>query len=399
MSVLAIDAGTTGVTAVVVTPEGTIAREGLPGVRPALPPAGLGGALAGGDLAGHTGGQPGGGHRVYRVTTSGPSASPTSARRCCCGTARRWARPARAIVWQDRRTARHLHAHAREGHEERISELTGLRLDPYFSGTKLVWLAEEEPNTWALVEDGRYAVGTVDSYLVARMTRGAVARHGRVQRAPHAALRPGEGRLERRALRAVRVPRDALPEVVPSWGEIATTDPQVVPRTRAADRRDRRRPAVRAVRPGLLRRRRRASAPTAPGRSSSPTPGTEVVRSDAGLLSTAAWKSPRGRADLRPRGRHLRDRRGRAVAARRHPDRRLGRGDRGGRVDGRGLRGRGVRACADRPRRAGLGPARPRHDHRHHPGYDARAPRPRHSGGDRVRGARRRRHAARTHRH
>ena len=54
----------------------------------------------------------------------------------------------------------------------RLAELTGLRLDPYFSGTKLIWLAEHEPHTWALVQEGRYAVGTVDSYLIARMTRG-----------------------------------------------------------------------------------------------------------------------------------------------------------------------------------------------------------------------------------
>ena len=53
-----------------------------------------------------------------------------------------------------------------------MAELTGLRLDPYFSATKLTWLARNEPHTWAGVVSGRTAVGTVDSYLVARMTRG-----------------------------------------------------------------------------------------------------------------------------------------------------------------------------------------------------------------------------------
>jgi glycerol kinase len=80
--------------------------------------------------------------------------------------------PRRAIVWQDRRTAAICERLRAAGHEARVAELTGLRLDPYFSGTKLVWLQENEPHTWALVEDGRYAVGTVDSYLVTRMTRG-----------------------------------------------------------------------------------------------------------------------------------------------------------------------------------------------------------------------------------
>ena len=60
--------------------------------------------------------------------------------------------PRRAIVWQDRRTADICTRLRDEGHEDRVTELTGLRLDPYFSGTKLMWLAEHEPHTWALVE-------------------------------------------------------------------------------------------------------------------------------------------------------------------------------------------------------------------------------------------------------
>ena len=62
--------------------------------------------------------------------------------------------PRRAIVWQDRRTADICDRLRDEGHEDRVAELTGLRLDPYFSGTKLMWLAENEPHTWALVSRG-----------------------------------------------------------------------------------------------------------------------------------------------------------------------------------------------------------------------------------------------------
>src|SRR5207247_7214145 len=80
--------------------------------------------------------------------------------------------PRRAIVWQDRRTASLCADLRADGHEPRVTELTGLRLDPYFSATKLTWLATREPHTWAGVTAGRLAVGTVDSYLVARMTRG-----------------------------------------------------------------------------------------------------------------------------------------------------------------------------------------------------------------------------------
>ena len=95
MSVLAIDAGTTGVTAVVVTADGPDRGQGLPGVRPALPPAGLGRARAGGDLAGHPRGDPRGARRKV-------DASELTARRHhqparddrCCGTARPSARRA-----------------------------------------------------------------------------------------------------------------------------------------------------------------------------------------------------------------------------------------------------------------------------------------------------------------
>ena len=52
------------------------------------------------------------------------------------------AAPRRAIVWQDRRTARICDALREAGHEARVTELTGLRLDPYFTGTKITWLAE-----------------------------------------------------------------------------------------------------------------------------------------------------------------------------------------------------------------------------------------------------------------
>ena len=136
--------------------------------------------------------------------TSPASGSPTSARRCCSGTARRSApRDARSCG----RTGVRPTSAARlrdEGHEDRVTELTGLRLDPYFSGTKLVWLAENEPNTWALVERGplrdRHGRLLPDRPDDARH----LARHRRLQRLPHPALRPRGGRLVRGAVRPVR---------------------------------------------------------------------------------------------------------------------------------------------------------------------------------------------------
>src|SRR5687768_2824964 len=171
MSVLAIDAGTTGVTAVVVSPEGTVVAKGYQEFSQHFPKPGW---------VEHAP------EEIWQATLEATREVLTkidASELTAVGITNQretivlWDRetlgsPRRAIVWQDRRTAEICRRMRDEGHEDRVSELTGLRLDPYFSGTKLVWLAENEPNTWALVDEGRYAIGTVDSYLIARMTRG-----------------------------------------------------------------------------------------------------------------------------------------------------------------------------------------------------------------------------------
>jgi glycerol kinase len=82
--------------------------------------------------------------------------------------------PARtAIVWQDRRTADMCETMKRQGHEPRIRELTGLVLDPYFSGTKVRWMFEHDRMLRAACERGLAAFGTIDSFLVMRLTGGA----------------------------------------------------------------------------------------------------------------------------------------------------------------------------------------------------------------------------------
>src|SRR6516225_10316459 len=223
MSVLAIDAGTTGVTALVVAPEGTVTSRGYqefqqyypqPGWVEHLPEDIWQAALAACGRA--LDGAPG------PVTALGI----TNQRE----TAVLWDRatlaaPRRAIVWQDRRTARLCDDLRAAGHEDRVSELTGLRLDPYFTGTKLTWLAMEEPETWAGLADGSLAAGTVDSYLIARLTAGA--RH--VTDASNASrtllFDITAGRWSAELCELLRVPAAALPEVVPSTGVAGRTDP------------------------------------------------------------------------------------------------------------------------------------------------------------------------------
>src|SRR5579883_2177393 len=75
-----------------------------------------------------------------------------------------------AIVWQDRRTADECARLRAEGHEELVRARTGLVLDPYFSGTKLRWLLDRVDGLRAKAERGEARFGTVDSYLVARLS-------------------------------------------------------------------------------------------------------------------------------------------------------------------------------------------------------------------------------------
>ena len=79
-----------------------------------------------------------------------------------------------AIVWQDRRTAERCAALKAAGREEEVRKLTGLVLDPYFSATKLEWRLTQEPALKKRAAAGELCFGTIDSYLIARLTGGAV---------------------------------------------------------------------------------------------------------------------------------------------------------------------------------------------------------------------------------
>ncbi|MDT7550028.1 MAG: glycerol kinase [Actinomycetota bacterium] len=221
MSVLAIDAGTTGVTALVVGEDGRVLSRGYQEFPQHFPRPGWVE------------------HEPEEIWVSVLQACRVALRGqtvTCVGvtdqreTAVVWDRerlsaPRRAIVWQDRRTTEICERLKSAGHEPRVAELTGLRLDPYFTATKLTWLAENDESTWRGVVDGRLVVGTVDSYVVARLTGGA--RH--VTDASNASrtllFDLASGGWSEELCGLFGVPRSALPEVVPSYGEIGRTDP------------------------------------------------------------------------------------------------------------------------------------------------------------------------------
>jgi glycerol kinase len=222
LSVLAIDAGTTGVTALVVGEDGQVRSRGYQEFPQHFPrpgwvehePEEIWVAVL----------------QACRVALAGQTVS-------CIGitdqreTAVVWDRerlsaPRRAIVWQDRRTTAICERLKDAGHEARVAELTGLRLDPYFTATKLTWLAEHDEPTWKGIADGSLVVGTVDSYVVARLTGGArhVTDASNASRTLLYDLRARGWSDELCDL--FGVPVTALPEIVPSYGEIGRTDPR-----------------------------------------------------------------------------------------------------------------------------------------------------------------------------
>ena len=80
----------------------------------------------------------------------------------------------RAIVWQDRRTASRLVELRAEGHEDTVRAATGLTLDPYFSATKLAWILDAVPGARARADKGELAAGTIDSWVLWKLTNGRV---------------------------------------------------------------------------------------------------------------------------------------------------------------------------------------------------------------------------------
>jgi glycerol kinase len=78
-----------------------------------------------------------------------------------------------AIVWQDRRTSKICERLKAAGHEKLVNRKTGLLLDPYFSATKISWILDNVPGARKRAERGELAFGTVDSYLIWRLTNGA----------------------------------------------------------------------------------------------------------------------------------------------------------------------------------------------------------------------------------
>ncbi|MCG6876470.1 MAG: glycerol kinase GlpK [Betaproteobacteria bacterium] len=129
-----------------------------------------------------------------------------------------------AIVWQDRRTAEHCERLRQAGHEALVRSRTGLVIDPYFSATKIAWLLEHVAGARTRAEAGKLAFGTIDTWLMWKLTGGAlhVTDVSNASRTMLYDIVRGEWDAE--LLDLLGVPRAILPEVRPSSGDFGQSD-------------------------------------------------------------------------------------------------------------------------------------------------------------------------------
>lgn len=220
MSILAIDAGTTGVTVLVVNREGEITAKGYQEFEQHFPQPGwvehepeqIWQAVLGATKL------------AFKDSPKIDAIGITNQRETLVIWDRKTLEaPRNAIVWQDRRTADIVEEY--KTHNELIREKTGTSLDPYFTSTKLVWLKRNEPQIWSQIVTGTMAVGTVDSYLVARLT-GGVSHITDASNASRTQLcNISTATWDDELLTLFEIPKAALPKIVPNYGMLAETDP------------------------------------------------------------------------------------------------------------------------------------------------------------------------------
>ncbi|MGA1200829.1 MAG: FGGY family carbohydrate kinase, partial [Aquiluna sp.] len=289
MSILSIDAGTTGVTALIISGSGEILSRGYTEFEQHFP-------------------QPGwvehDPEQIWQATLSsvksavqGHSEKPT-----CIGitnqreTAVIWDRetlssPTKAIVWQDRRTSVFTEELQQKNQGDWIRKRTGLNIDPYFTASKFLWWQRNHQEIWTGVESGKFALGTIDSYLVARISGGAshITDASNASRTQLMSLTTGDWDDE--LLETFGIPRSALPSITPCWGELATSNAEhflglELPITGMAGDQQ----AALFGQTGFDLGASKCTYGT--GAFILTNTEEEIVVSDHGLLATVAWMSP-----------------------------------------------------------------------------------------------------------
>lgn len=223
MAILSIDAGTTGVTALVVSDQGEILSRGYTEFEQHFPNPGW---------VEHDPEQ------IWQATLH-------SCREALAGTLHTpvaigitnqretavvWERaslssPTRAIVWQDRRTADLTEELQSLNTGDWIRTRTGLGLDPYFTSSKFLWWKRNLPMVWDGVIEGKLALGTVDSYLAARISGGKLHITDATNASRTQLMNLETCTWDPQLLEAFGIPESALPEIVPNWGHFGLSEP------------------------------------------------------------------------------------------------------------------------------------------------------------------------------
>ncbi len=130
----------------------------------------------------------------------------------------------KAIVWQDRRTADYCKELKSQGHEALFTQKTGLLLDPYFSGTKLNWVLDNVRGARARAEKGELCFGTIDSFLIWRLTGGKVHATDATNASRTLMCNIHDGQWDDELLRILNIPRAVLPEIKDCAADFSVTD-------------------------------------------------------------------------------------------------------------------------------------------------------------------------------
>jgi glycerol kinase len=134
----------------------------------------------------------------------------------------------KAIVWQDRRTAGMCKALKERGLEENFRNKTGLLLDPYFSGTKIAWLLDNVKGARARAEAGELAFGTIDTFLIWRLTGGKVHATDATNASRTLIYNIIDGKWDDDLLSTLNIPRALLPDVRDCAADFGTTDAKLL---------------------------------------------------------------------------------------------------------------------------------------------------------------------------
>lgn len=195
---------------------------------------------------------------------------------------------ANAIVWQCRRTAPLCQKLKDAGHIELFHEKTGLVLDPYFSGTKVRWALEHIPSVQVAAHNGELLCGTIDSYLLYRLTGGRVHATDYSNASRTLLFNIHTLRWDPQLLEIMKVPQEILPQVMPSSTIYGETDPDAflgvrVPVGGIAGDQQAALFGQACFEPGMVKNT------YGTGCFLLMNTGSKAIHSDSGLLTTIAW--------------------------------------------------------------------------------------------------------------